>query len=622
MSLSKSLKRKVDVENRSFNESWTDKYAFILPTFRNAKPVCLICNEAVAVAKEYNLRRHHFTKHEQFKSLYPERSEARARKIAALKAGYSHARGIMSQASSEQERTTSASLKAVWILTKRNKPFTDTEVFKEVMISVLEELATDKSMDKIITSVKQIPLSAATAARRVHVLAEDVQRLQLDGVKKAQHISLAIDESTDHTDISQLCVFVRYFDGKDFREELLALIPLEGNTTGDIVFGKLKELFTKHGLSFEKINFIVTDGAPAMVGKNRGVVSRIKNVSPDTNALHCLIHQSVLCAKLNGDLKEVMDKTMKIINFIRTNSSTQHRLFRQFVHESEATQADLLLHNDVRWLSKGKALDRFIELRHQVVDFLKQSKSKAASDHLHTMQDREYMCNVAFLADIFSHLNTLNLQLQGNGKCVVDMVERLDAFGNKLGLFHTDLVSGKLLHFNSLKTVGMSKVTDNMKDFIIQLKQNFSDRFDDFAIPRDVMEFVRDPFTINPGGEFSANVQKLMLLNEAAVQCQLVDIQASSEMKAALRGAESLTTFWLACPQEYDALKTLAMYVLTMFGSTYTCESAFSKMNAIKTHERNRLSNHSLEDCLRISLTTVEPDIKKLVSEGNCHFSH
>lgn len=416
--------------------------------------------------------------------------------------------------------------------------------------------------------------------------------------------------------------FVRYFDGKDFREELLALIPLEGNTTGDIVFGKLEELFTKHGLSFEKVNFIVTDGAPAMVGKNKGVVSRIKSISPDTNALHCLIHQSVLCAKLNGDLKEVMDKTMKIINFIRSNSSTQHRLFRKFVHESEAAHFDLLLHNDVRWLSKGKALDRFIELRHHVVDFLKQSKSNAASDHLRTMQDGEYMSNVAFLSDIFAHLNALNLQLQGRGKCVVDMVERLGAFRTKLDLFYADLVPRKLLHFTSLKTVGMRRVTDGMKDFIVQLRQNFSDRFNDFAIPRDVMDFVRDPFTVNPGGEFSANVQKLIVLDEATVQCQLIDIQASSQMKAALRDAENLTTFWLACPQEYDALKALAMYVLTMFGSTYTCESAFSTMNAIKTHERNRLSDHSLEDCLRISLTTVEPDMKKLVSEGRCNFSH
>ncbi|KAL1276926.1 hypothetical protein QQF64_023599 [Cirrhinus molitorella] len=128
------------------------------------------------------------------------------------------------------------------------------------------------------------------------------------------------------------------------------------------------------------------------------------------------------------------------------HQSTQHRLFRKFVLESQASHDDLLLHNDMRWLSKGKALERFVELRAQVVDFLKQSKSKAAADHLRVMQDTLYVCNVAFLTDIFSHLNTLNLQLQGKGKSVVDLVEKLDAFGNKLDLFHADLLSGRLLH--------------------------------------------------------------------------------------------------------------------------------------------------------------------------------
>ncbi|QQP42234.1 Uncharacterized protein FKW44_016835 [Caligus rogercresseyi] len=57
-----------------------------------------------------------------------------------------------------------------------------------------------------------------------------------------------------------------------------------------------------------------------------------------------------------------MDDVMAIINFIRSTSSLQHRLFRQLLAEMNAEHYDLLLHNDVRWLSKGNALQRFCDL--------------------------------------------------------------------------------------------------------------------------------------------------------------------------------------------------------------------------------------------------------------------
>ena len=49
-------KRKVDSENRDFKTEWTDKYAFVLPA-GSTKPMCLICNETVALVKsETSLR--------------------------------------------------------------------------------------------------------------------------------------------------------------------------------------------------------------------------------------------------------------------------------------------------------------------------------------------------------------------------------------------------------------------------------------------------------------------------------------------------------------------------------------------------------------------------------------
>lgn len=63
------------------------------------------------------------------------------------------------------------------------------------------------------------------------------------------------------------------------------------------------------------------------MGKHRGLVSRLKELTPKCMD-HIASSTSVLCARLSGELKEVMDKVMPlIIRFVRGTSSTQHRLF-------------------------------------------------------------------------------------------------------------------------------------------------------------------------------------------------------------------------------------------------------------------------------------------------------
>ena len=85
----------------------------------------------------------------------------------------------------------------------------------------------------------------------------------------------------------------------------------------------------------------------------------MKEDNPDLIAYHCIIHQSVLCAHLSEEYAEVMNTMMKLINFLRASSSHQHRLLREFLKEVDANADDLLLHNNVRWLSKGRVLERF-----------------------------------------------------------------------------------------------------------------------------------------------------------------------------------------------------------------------------------------------------------------------
>lgn len=265
------------------------------------------------------------------------------------------------------------------------------------MLAVIDEVVVDEKVKESVTSsIKKVPLLDTSALRRVELLAKDVSRKLLENLRKAEVISIAVDESTDCTDMAQLCIYVRFYDGVRFWEELLGLIPLEGHTTGEVIFQKIVSFFNERELDLQKVCLLVTHGAPAMIGRVQWLVARLSAIAPHMQFLHCIIHQSVLCAKLSGDLKKTMDTVMNIVNFIRSTSSLQHRLFRQLLADTFAEHTDLLVHNDVRLLSKGKVLDRFCELCQEIVSFFHTCKHKQATNLLEHMLDERFMAEVYF----------------------------------------------------------------------------------------------------------------------------------------------------------------------------------------------------------------------------------
>ena len=629
MSLSKPKKRKVDGENRQFNSEWTEKYLFTLPSAASSKPMCLLCNEAISVIKEYNVKRHYHSNHGSFASTYPAGSEERRKKLQVLQASFERSQMALGQFCTEQQRAMIASLRVAWTLTRQKRPFTDADTVKDCMLAVIDEVVIDQKVKESVTSaIKKVPLSDTSILRRVELLAKDVSGKLFENVRKAEYISIAVDESTDCTDMAQLCIYVRFFDGVRFREELLGLIPLEGHTTGEVIFQKIVSFFNEHELDLQKVCLLVTDGAPAMVGRVQGLVARLSAIAPHMQYLHCIIHQSVLCAKLSGDLKNTMDTVMSIVNFIRSTSSLQHRLFRQMLADTFADHTDLLVHNDVRWLSKGKVLDRFCELRQEIVSFLRTCKHKRAANLLEGMLDERFMAEVYFLCDIFGHMNTLNLELQGRGKSIADLVERLCAFKTKLSIFKTDLITKKLLHFPQLRafmsTSPRGEITPVMTDCMTKLTENFTERFQGFSIPIEVLQFARDPFSIKPDADFCVKVKEVLsCIDEGTFQMELVDVQSCFALKQHLQ-SEGVADFWCnhVSQYQYPTIRNVASLILTMFGSTYTCESSFSHMNAIKTMGRCSMSNQKLHECLRIGLTTYEPNYAEIAKSRQCNFSH
>jgi hypothetical protein len=110
-----------------------------------------------------------------------------------------------------------------------------------------------------------------------------------------------------------------------------------------------------------------------MIGAHQGFVQRLRNdpkCNSDLLSYHCIIHQSVLCCKLDPCLEKIMKTVMSIVHFIRAKSSLQHRLFKTLIQENDTQFDNLLLHNNVRLLSKGNVLQRFFNLLNEIELFL------------------------------------------------------------------------------------------------------------------------------------------------------------------------------------------------------------------------------------------------------------
>lgn len=176
-------------------------------------------------------------------------------------------------------------------------------------------------------------------------------------ISECSYFSIALDESTDVSDTSQMLIFIGCVNDKfQIHEELLDLASLHSTAKGVDVFNEVSKSIHEFCNGFEKLYSVATDRAPAMVGKKEGFVGQLIQRNIDAIPIHCIIHQQALCGKA---LK--MDSTMKtvskIINSIRGgHNSLTHRKFKKFLEEVDAEYGDLIMYTEVRWLSRGKSL--------------------------------------------------------------------------------------------------------------------------------------------------------------------------------------------------------------------------------------------------------------------------
>ena len=605
-----------------FHSEWEEEFFF---TTVKETCVCLICGTTVATAKRHNVERHFNTCHKSYHDKYPPASALRAEKARELKTALGKQQSFFTRPAKNSQKATEASFRATHFLIKKKKAFTDGEVVKEAMLLIANTVFKDeKNGSDLISTLSDVQLGASTMARRVSAMSSNlVDQLEQD-LAKCKWFSLQCDESVDSSSTAQLLVFIRMvFNDFSTKEELLTLLPLKTTTRGVDIYNTVKEFFVQKKVPLEKLVAVTTDGAPAMVGRQTGFIAHCKR-DPDFPKFlhyHCIIHQQALCAKVIG-FGHVMTPVVKIINNIRSKAK-QHRIFKVLLQEMSAEYGDLLLHTEIRWLSRGRVLHRFLSLLREIKEFM-QSKGEDVS----LLEDTEWTLDLAFLVDITGKLNLLNCQLQGKGKTVVDMISALNAFKAKMNAFSADLQRKKVLHFPSVQSVlkdnasaseTFEKVAEKYIEVINRLGQEFENRFCDLHQLEPCVFFISNPFMNGDTTCFAEQLSATFNLDAGQVEIEIITLQNDLHLKA----YQAAPNFWrLVDTEKYSGVCTAAMKVASLFGSTYLCESAFSDMNFIKNKHRTRLTDAHLRDSLTVAVSSYTPDYNTLVNSMQCQSSH
>ena len=96
--------------------------------------------------------------------------------------------------------------------------------------------------------------------------------------------------------------------------------------------------------------------------KQNGFIALMKELCPSTLAVRCVVHRHHKVAeKISSDLHESLRVVIQTVN--KTKSCSKYdRLFRKFCINTEQEHVGLILHKEVRWLSKGNCQARFVKL--------------------------------------------------------------------------------------------------------------------------------------------------------------------------------------------------------------------------------------------------------------------
>ena len=497
-----------------------------------------------------------------------------------------------------------ASYRIAALIAKNGKPH---NIGESLLHPVIAEVINTVMHRNAAPILKSIPLSPQSMKRRIDEMAQDVKE-QLTDILRTRNFSLQLDESTVSDSRCLLMAYVRYFDDDcQPHEEMLFIDQLLTGSKGESIFNSVLAFFTENRIPFANLLSFATDGAPAMVGRYKGCIAHLRKEAPHALAIHCIIHRQHLVAKnLNLVLHQALMTAVHVINKVKLSGKSE-RLFRQLCVENDEQFERLLMHTEVRWLSKGNCLTRLVELHSTVSMFLEQQNLHQLKTDFQSSKN-----DIFYLAAFYQLINNVNLQLQGQYVTLIECRQVVSTLIDKLKLIGQNLLRRDFHQLPQLANISESVTDKNIEMYAAHLTVVSDDlkcRFHDI-LTMTIPDWIFNPFDFDVSTAESDQQDNLLVLRN---DCEA---QVSHKQKG-------FKAMWMrpTVAASYPRLWSKVEFLLLAFPTSYLVESGFSRVNMMLTKSRNRLDITDRGD-IRMALTKLTPNVEKLVEQHQPQGSH
>ena len=207
----------------------------------------------------------------------------------------------------------------------------------------------------------------------IFAISESIEDEILKEMRESKHFSIMIDETTDCTITEQLAIHGRFLDKSgELKCHFLKVMDLlqPGDESKDqdrritasaeTIAARVFEFLRQANLDIGKLRGIGTDGAATMVGCRKGVVTRIKEVSPSVLGVHCAAHRLNLASTQAGKSVPYVKIFSRILRqiFDFFDNSAVRTAGLQAVQSLLREKGRLIAPCETRWLSVDRSVNR------------------------------------------------------------------------------------------------------------------------------------------------------------------------------------------------------------------------------------------------------------------------